>query len=720
MNYLDERIIATVNFTTAIPSDGLYRYDVAINNEWESPAFVGNCFIAKGATSKTIDITDIVRNFYDFSYPYEDADFQAEWQVQIYTDETNTVLSNSIGIYPIYRYPNRKASLETPLSNNEVDWLQPALQGFDSEHKGTFLPHIPLIYSDKVDYNIALNSGNITNKPYLYSGVKKALQLSNYGIYNTQYKLSDLWTGSEVETLDWDFANLNADKQSDDYVINIGSLAPLTYNCTMPVTPKQIRFGPADDMYNVQQITEFPFVADIQRLNVPESDYLDVYIEQETDTNYIDLYPYVSKDTTVKAHIFIDEAFENDYTLIASSTGATQTEDYWLIDTPAVAELDITLRDENDAIVKTITVSQGNETFSILDTEGITQFEFVANGTNYDFDLADRCFAGNGAEYVFTFTLEGTDVKIYPIIVKYDVDVTFRTYRTQYAPLDQSNITIQNEGTDNLTASDKIRFTENKQTIEVVYGEQDLFSPASGRQIVSKLTNPTWSYALVDKTGKAYFGTSFTTTNNFPLVEGDFDLYIFATSGANYEVTKITTKDFGLAKSFSLQMLLNNTSVLLQGWIAVTADSQKYKDFVASKNIIEVAKVDQCPSRYYLQWRDRFGSMMQQPFSKAETYSEDFTRSEIKNYTDTRRLSNINIQPKWKLNSAWIPFDLVPYYESLMVSPWVKLCDSKEDQIYDVILKDTAFTEKTYRNNDRQLWHLEVEVEQTDKQNILY
>ena len=133
-----------------------------------------------------------------------------------------------------------------------------------------------------------------------------------------------------------------------------------------------------------------------------------------------------------------------------------------------------------------------------------------------------------------------------------------------------------------------------------------------------------------------------------------------------------------------------------------------------------VAEIDYCPARYYLQWRDRYGSMMMRPFSKAETYSEDFTRTEIKNYQDTRRLSGISVQPKWKLSSAWIPFDLVPYYESLQVSPWVKLYDTKEDQLYDVILKDTAFTEKTFRNNDRQLWHMEIECEQTDKQNILY
>ena len=287
------------------------------------------------------------------------------------------------------------------------------------------------------------------------------------------------------------------------------------------------------------------------------------------------------------------------------------------------------------------------------------------------------------------------------------------------APLAQDKITIQNDGTDNLTSSDRIRFVENKQTLESVYGNQELQSSNTGKQIVSKLTNPTWSYALVEKIGKLHSYKTLTASNKFTIVEGDFELYIFAINGANFEVTKITTKDFGLAKGFSRQLLSNN-SVLLVGWLATLNNTNKYQQYIASKNIIEVAKVDNCPARYYLMWRDRYGSCQCQPFSKAETYSEDFTRTEIKNYTDTRRLSSIGIQPKWKLNSAWIPFDLVPYYESLQVSPWVKLYDTKEDQLYDVILKDTAFTEKTFRNNDRQLWSLEVECEQTDKQNILY
>lgn len=730
MKYLDERIIANVTLKSPSSGDRLYRYDVAIDNEWDNPIFIGNCFIGANVPTKSIDITDIVRNYYDFSYPYRDADFQAEWQVRIWLDkdELEHSYSDEIGIYPIYRYPNRKARMETPLSNNGLNWYIPALQGFNSDKKGEFLPHIPFVYSDKVDYNLAVNIGNLSNaNPYLNTGVKKELKTADFGIYNTQYKLSELWKGTEVETLDWDFTSLN------DYITafyepptgyySFTSLAPLSYKAYVYNVPTVIYDFNSEAEHT--SITTFPFTFDAENTGEPQKLPIDLYLQDADENDVLNIYPGVTKYCKATVHCEIKEDFVNDYTLITNAIGGvTQTDDYWLIDTPLVAELTITFRDERDAIVKTLTISQGNDTFSILDTEGITQFEFSANGKNYDFDLDERCYAGNGSEYIFTFTLEGIDIKIYPIIARYAVDATFRTYRVLEAPLTQENITIENDGTNNLTAADELELTPNTQNIEVVYGQQTIDIELHKLKLInSQLTNPNRSYAAVAKNGKLLkSGTDFITGANkhqsLGFIEGDFILYIFTTSGAGYEVTKITTINFGIAKSFKTATPTGRIGII--SWNAVLNNSTKYQQYVASKNIIEVAKVDNCPSRYYLQWRDRYGSMQMQPFSKAETYSEDFTRTEIKNYQDTRRLSGIDIQPKWKLNSAWIPFDLVPYYESLQVSPWVKLYDTKEDQLYDVILKDTAFTEKTFRNNDRQLWHLEVECEQTDKQNILY
>ena len=730
MKYLDERIIANVTLKYPSLGDRLYRYDVAINNEWDNPVFIGNCFIGADVTTKTIDITDIVRNYYDFSYPYKDTYFQIEWQVRIWldTDELEHSYSDKIGIYPIYRYPNRKARMETPLSNNWLNWYIPALQGFNSDKKGEFLPHIPFVFSDKVDYNIALNIGNLSDaNPYLYTGVKKELKTADFGIYNTQYKLSELWKGAEVETLDWDFTSLN------DYITafyepptgyySFTSLTPLSYKAYVYNVPTVIYDFNSEAEHT--SITTFPFTFDAENTGEPQKLPIDLYLQDADGNDLLNIYPGVTKSCKATVHCEIKEDFLNDYTLITNAAGeVTQTNDYWLIDTPLVAELTITFRDERDAIVKTLTISQGNDTFSILDTEGITEFEFSANGQNYDFNLDERCYAGNGSEYIFTFTLEGIDIKIYPIISRYTVDATFRTYRVFDSPLTQDNITIQNDGTDNLTAADELELTPTTQNIEVIYGQQTIDIEHHKLKLInSQLTNPNNSYAAVSKNGKLLkSGTDFITGANkhqsLGFIEGDFILYIFATSGANYEVTKITTINFGIAKSFKTATPTGRIGII--SWNTVLNNSTKYQQYVASKNIIEVAKVDNCPSRYYLQWRDRYGSMQMQPFCKIDTYSEDLTRTEIKNYQDTRSLSNISIQPKWKLNTKWLNNTVYPYYESLLVSPWIKLYDTKEDTVYDVIITSSDYTEKTFKNQSKQQFNLQIDVEAVNTQNILY
>lgn len=722
MKYLDERIICTLSNLT-IQENKLYRYDVAINNELYYPIFIGNCFIGSGVKSKTIDITDIVRNYYDFSYPYVDTDFQAEWQVKLYLNDTNTVLSDRIGIYPIYRYPNRKARMETPLSNNGVNWYMPALQGFNSDKKGEFLPHIPFVYSDKVDYNLAVNMGNLSDaNPYLYTGVKKTLQMSNFGIYNTQYKLSELWKGSEVETLDWNWQELYTDETTGVYTMNIESLSPLHYNCKLPMTPMQLRYiSDEGSTVNIEQITEFPFVADIQG-DVIQGSYLDVYIEKETDINYANFYPIVTKDTTVKAHIVVDYQPVIDIDLVNRVDGGIKSGNFVITKKTNATTFNVIAEDAESGDVREETGLVSGKTFEWNDTEGIKTIKITtANDILCTLTLADKSVADTGAEYIMQLQVDAGSLKISFLDQQYDADVTFRTYRVPDAPLTQDNITIENDGTDILTASDEVRFIHNKQDMEVVYGSQIISDEPTTKKITTKLTNPTWSYALVDKTEKLYTGTGIkagVNTYTFALTEGDFILYIFAINGVNYEVTKITTKDFGIAKKFTAN--LAQPGLHLMNWNAALNDSSKYQKYVASKNIIEVAKVDNCPARYYLQWRDRYGSMQMQPFNNTIHYKQDFSRLETKNYIETRKLSNLSIQPKWTLNTGFLNDYKYPYYESLLVSPWIKLYDTQEDCVYDVIIKTTDYTEKTYLNQDANLFNLEIEVEQTDKQNILY
>ena len=133
----------------------------------------------------------------------------------------------------------------------------------------------------------------------------------------------------------------------------------------------------------------------------------------------------------------------------------------------------------------------------------------------------------------------------------------------------------------------------------------------------------------------------------------------------------------------------------------------------------KVAEIKSCKERYYLLWQDRYGSYQSQPFKGKMEYSEDITNEEILSYTGRRRKSNVIVQPKWKLNSGWLKEQLFPFYESIYVSPILKLYDTKTGHEYDVILKDTPYVEKKYLN-DKKLLSIELNLQATETQNIIY
>lgn len=131
-----------------------------------------------------------------------------------------------------------------------------------------------------------------------------------------------------------------------------------------------------------------------------------------------------------------------------------------------------------------------------------------------------------------------------------------------------------------------------------------------------------------------------------------------------------------------------------------------------------IGVLDNCYKRYYLMWQDRFGGFQSQAFNEYATYSETFETVEAQNYRNERKKINIQIQPKWKINSGWITEELFPLYESIYISPILYLYDTKEDRLHEVIIKGD-YVEKTYRSEKRML-NLNLELELNTKQNIIY
>lgn len=150
---------------------------------------------------------------------------------------------------------------------------------------------------------------------------------------------------------------------------------------------------------------------------------------------------------------------------------------------------------------------------------------------------------------------------------------------------------------------------------------------------------------------------------------------------------------------------------------ADTYDSTKNIELYAGGD--NIAEISSCPSRFYLQWQDRMGAFQSQPFNEHYTYSENFERETITDYKGVKKVSEVNVTPKFKINTDWIKEDLYLYYESIFTSPLVFLYDTKEDKLYSVLVTDSEYTEKTY-DNQKKLFNLSLNLELNQQQNIIY
>ena len=164
---------------------------------------------------------------------------------------------------------------------------------------------------------------------------------------------------------------------------------------------------------------------------------------------------------------------------------------------------------------------------------------------------------------------------------------------------------------------------------------------------------------------------------------------------------------------YSLEVDYNNN---------IKAHSSTYsfaKNWVFGKHTLQtIAILDECPARYYLQWQDRFGGIQSQAFTGKFTYKESFTRNNIITYKNEKKLIQNVVQPKWEISSGWIDEEHYPYYESIFISPYLKLYDTEKNVTYLVTITDTSFTEKNWKNS-KQLLNITLNLEAAKPQTIL-
>lgn len=204
----------------------------------------------------------------------------------------------------------------------------------------------------------------------------------------------------------------------------------------------------------------------------------------------------------------------------------------------------------------------------------------------------------------------------------------------------------------------------------------------------------------------------------FFTVEAEADYTDSSNYYGYYELDNLGREGYSHTFFRSYGYFLNTNS---KGRVPMNLDYWVYMTWKNSNNVSQyrrIAIIEACKSRYYLLWQDRFGSYQSQPFNGKIEYSEDITNSEYVSYTGERHKYNVQVQPKWKINSGWLTEDLFPFYESIYISPILRLYDTETQTEYDVILND-KYIEKKYIN-DKKLLSIELNLEASEKQNIIY
>ena len=218
---------------------------------------------------------------------------------------------------------------------------------------------------------------------------------------------------------------------------------------------------------------------------------------------------------------------------------------------------------------------------------------------------------------------------------------------------------------------------------------------------------------------QGYNGRELKLTPHYPILKGStfkFDLVYF-----NRTLTEksIIIYNNQYPVDYSPENSVLSKSMTIGNLIGDRLDPTDIK-FDTGFRVITIAVLDDPHSRYYLKWRDRYGSFQCQPFCKTTTYSESFDKKQLLTYDLHKKIYSVDVTPTWKINSGWINQELYPYFESIFISNYVELYDTKEDISYVVIVKDSDYTEKTVRNQGRSLFNLELTLELNKNQSILY
>lgn len=762
MKYLDERIIVTVS-GFSVPADGLYQYEVQTYDA--DTLFYGNVYLKNGNSKTTIDITDIIRNYLskiDLN-DRETALYELEFPVGIKIGN-QTYFGSSGEVLPFYRKPNASAdTIEYTYDYNTVLMEDKAKTDVTGtwQTPANLLPTYPKMSTSKINIDYILGTPQSASGWTFDFGPQQDLGGLSTG-KNINGVRGQLALGSQTATslkwydsLGWDSDYGSGDNGLVDSYWTQGK--NVTYVFKMPDVPTEWEAYFPDGDYDSREIASFPFTTTINgtyEVDEEEAPYIpDLYINTQQELDVINIYPRVpnnTKSVTINSTLSITEGFEvaekseaeaggitwADWTysngqwtttayngMSAGSTAITVTftdeegsealsyEDIWQgNDMPSTWEW---IKNTNDELVRTATID--------FDGQFTTDIPLIfVNNDAYD--------VGNFRDVVFTINADDNGCPI--------ITISYGVYTVTYNISGTAEVYKQSEYKDDITLynTSKNSYVVNKKwtpKVEILDGSAEDVTGTSSTIIQSDhsalkgLSRYCTIWCMIDGVAVVNGGASNhilcpkgTSIHNYSIIceyinddyeyeffeariDADEDLYAIRT-GATYNFWT------GFSNFGYVQLISDAPS--LGYWGNLTKDTT-----------IKIGKlIEPCKSKYFVLWRDRLGSQQCQPFDMVDTYSEDITGNEITNYYGKRSLYEVEVQPKWKLQTGYISDGDFKCYEGLFVSPWVQVFDSESDRVYDVIIKDRNYTERTFANQSKKMFNLEVTFEAAEKQNMLF
>ena len=121
-----------------------------------------------------------------------------------------------------------------------------------------------------------------------------------------------------------------------------------------------------------------------------------------------------------------------------------------------------------------------------------------------------------------------------------------------------------------------------------------------------------------------------------------------------------------------------------------------------------------CHSDYYLSWIDRTGGWNCQPFDGRYDFSEQFKTETTTNLFNERRPMRKEFSGKWSLNTKFLTEEDYKMYEPILWSKYLYLYDVRNDKGFYVIVTDTTYNEKLFKN-EKGLFTFGVEVEMVEQ-----